>query len=100
MTFRTNIALVGLLDESIDDSSIHYLNVVAPPGYRNRFVKQRVNIPAGTKFQILGYRKPFSAFCYSHDWELVLRSDTEFTADRNEIHMKLPVALSDEFVTR
>ena len=100
VTLKTNLALVGLLDESIDDSSIHYLNVVVPPGYRNRFVKQRVNIPAGTKFRILGYRRPFNPICYSHDWYLVLGSDTQFTPDRNEIHMKFPTARNNAFVTR
>lgn len=100
MVLQTNIAMVGLLDESIDDSSIHYLNIVVPPGYRNRFVKQRVNIPAGTKFRVIGYRRPFNPICYSHDWGLVLGSDAQFTADRNEIHMSFPVARNNEFVTR
>lgn len=100
MTLQTNGALLGLLDESIDDSSIHFLNLVVPPGYRNRFVKQRVNIPAGTKFRIIGYLRPFNRLCYSHDWELVLASDTKFTADGHEIHMKFPIARNNELVTR
>jgi len=100
MTLKTNLPLVGLLDESIDDPSIHYLNVVVPPGYRNRFVKQMVSIPAGTKFQVIGYRRPFNPLCYSHDWVLVLESNTQFTRDRDEIHMKFPVARNSEFVGR
>lgn len=100
MTLQTNLALVGLLDESIDDSSIHYLNVVVPPGYRNRFVKQRVTIPVGTKFRVIGYRRPHNPICYSHDWEVVLGSETKFTADRDEIHMKFPLARNYEFVSR
>jgi hypothetical protein len=100
MTLQANVPLLGLLDESIDDSSIHYLNVVVPPGYRNRFVKQRVNIPAGTKFRIIGYLRPFNPLCYSHDWVLVLGSDTKFTAEGHEINMKFPVARNNELVTR
>lgn len=84
--------LVGLLDESIDDPSTHYLNIVMPPGYQNRFVKQRVVIPAGTKFRIIGYRRPFSPLCRSHDWAVILESETRFAPDRIEIHMKLTLA--------
>lgn len=100
MIFQSKHALLGLLDESIDDPSVHYLNVVVPPGYRNRFVKRRVNIPAGTKFRVIGYRRPFNPLCYAHDWELVLVSDPQLTTDQNEVHMKFLLARNNEFITR
>lgn len=99
-TLRTVASLVGLLDESIDDSSVHYLNLVVPPGYRNRFVKQRIDIRAGTLFQVVGYRRPFNPLCYSHDWDIVLSSRSQLTANRDEIHIKVPLARSNMVVER
>ncbi len=89
---RTKASLVGLLDESIDDSSTHYLNLVVPPGYRNRFVKQRVHISEGTVFRVTGYRRPFNPLCYGYDWALVLSSSTPLTSNNDEIHVKVPIA--------
>jgi hypothetical protein len=100
ITVRTGTPLLGLLDESIDDSSIHYLNIVVPPGHRNRFVKQRIPIPEGTAFQVIGYRRPFNPLCYAHDWELVLGSNTQLTANRDEVRAKLPVARAHMVVER
>ena len=82
---RTDVPLLGLLDESIDDPSIHYLNLDPHPGYSNRFVKLRVDIPKGTEFRVIGYRRPFSPFCSAHDWDLVLGSAKQFTPNRDVI---------------
>lgn len=84
--------LVGLLDESIDDKQIHYLNLVVPPGYRNRFVKARVPVPIGSRFTVVGHRKPHNPLCYGHDWELVLSSKAAMTPNRDEIHISVPIA--------
>jgi hypothetical protein len=99
-TVRTSAPLLGLLDESIDDSSIHYLNIVVPPGYRNRFVKQRIPIPEGTAFQVIGYRRPYNPLCYSHDWGLVLGTNAPFTANRDEVRVKIPIARAHMVVER
>ena len=87
--------LVGLLDESIDNKQIHYLNLVEPPGYRNRFVKARVPVEVGARFTVLGYRKPHNPICYGHDWKLVLGSRTALTPARDEINISVPVARSN-----
>lgn len=84
--------LVGLLDESIDDKRVHYLNLVVPPGYQNRFVKARVSVPAGTRFAVSGYRRPHNPICRNHEWVLVLDSDRPLTPNRDEIHIRLSAA--------
>lgn len=88
-------SLVGLLDESIDDKRVHYLNLVEPPGYRNRFVKARVSVPVGTQFSVSGYKRPHNPLCYSHDWRLVLNSRAALTPNRDEIHVSVPIARSN-----
>lgn len=100
MTLQSRQPLIGLLDESIDDPSVHYLNITTPPGYQNRFVKQRIAIPANSNFKILGYRRPFNPLCRSHDWVLVISSKAQFTPDRNQIHMSVPLARNTTLITR
>lgn len=97
---RTEAPLVGLLDESIDDAAVHYLNVVVPPGYRNRFVKLRVQIPTGTSFRIQGFRRPHSLLCRSHEWEVVLAPAARLTPNADEVHMKFSVARDGTVISR
>ena len=89
---ETKIPLVGMLDESIDDPSIHYLNITALPGYSNRFVKKRVGIPVGTRLKVVGARKARSPLCMAQDPEVVLQAEIPLEPTNAEIHMKLPAA--------
>ncbi len=93
-TLEVELSLVGLLDESIDDKQIHYLNLVEPPGYRNRFVKARFSVPVGSRFAVSGYKRPHNPLCYSHDWKLVLSSKIAWTSNRDEINISVPTARS------
>ena len=97
---RTQAAMIGLIDESIDDAKVHYLNVVAPPGYHNRFVKFRVDIPAGSSFRIQGYRRPHSMLCGSYEWEAVLVPGVKLTPDGDEVHMMFSVARDGKLISR
>lgn len=97
---RTEAKMVGLLDESIDDATVHYLNVVDPPGYHNRFVKLRVDIPTGSSFRIQGYRRPHSILCRSHEWEAVLVPDFKLTPSGDEVHMKFSVARDGKLISQ
>src|SRR5438045_885298 len=62
--------VVGMLDQSVDDARVYYLNITAPPGYaKTRFVKDRVRIPAGTHFEVAGFRRPHSLVCRENESE-------------------------------
>jgi hypothetical protein len=89
---RTKAPLLGLLDESVDDASIHYLNVEPYPGHAGRLVKLRVEIPKDTEFRVIGYRRPFSPLCDGYDWELVLSSTKQFTPNRDAITVDVSAA--------
>ena len=81
-----------MLDESIDDPNIHYLNITAPPGYSNRFVKKKLGIPVGTRFKVVGARKARNPLCMAQDPDVVLQAETPLEPTNAEIHMKLPTA--------
>jgi len=91
---QTTAPMVGMLDESIDDPKVHYLNITELPGYSNRFVKKRIHIPAGSRFKVVGARKANNVLCWGQDHEVVLQGDTPLESTNAEIHMKLPTALA------
>lgn len=89
---ETKTSLVGMLDESIDDPNIHYLNITELPGYSNRFVKKRISIPVGTRFKVVGARKWRNPLCWGQDPDVVLQAETPLESTNAEIHMTLPTA--------
>ena len=97
---RTNLLLLGHLNESIDDPSVHYLHVVPSNRATNRFVKLRVDIPKGTKFRVVGYRRAFNPLCSAHEWQLVLESPMRFTPNRDMITVDVSIARDYMMVER
>ncbi|WP_398493799.1 hypothetical protein [Variovorax sp.] len=91
-SLRTLVPLLGLLDESINDSTIHRLNVTAPPGHHHRFTKQRIDIPVGTRFRVIGYRSLQNSLRRSQDCELVLEPAVKITDSFHEVHMRVSLA--------
>ena len=85
--------MIGMLDQWIDDPNVHHLNITPLPGYSNRFVNRRVDIPAGARLEVVGARKATNPMCHWQDPELVLKVDTPLEPSNAEIHMDLSFAL-------
>ena len=78
-----------MLDQSIDDDQVYYLNITPLPGYSNRFVKAHVRIAAGTAFTVTGFKRPHNLLCYWYDWEVILKPQEPLEASNAEVHMNI-----------
>lgn len=92
LEFKT--PMIGMLDQWIDDSRVHYLNITPLPGYSNRFVKRRVEIAAGTQLKVIGAREATNPMCHWQELELVLLTNTPLEPSNAEIHLDITLATS------
>ena len=98
LEFKTQ--MVGMLDQWIDDSRVYHLNITPLPGYSNRFVKTRVEIPAGTRLKVVGAHKATNPMCLWQDPDLVLQADKPLEQSNSEIRIDLRFAIDPALTNR
>ena len=92
--------LIGMLDQSIDDAKVYFLNITPLPGYLNRFVSRRVPIPTGTIFRVIGFRRPHNPICYGYEWQVILEAEKPINGSDDGIHMDIETAKNPSFMAR
>jgi len=65
-TIETKQELIGMLVEHIDDGH-KYVVITELPGFNNRYVLKRIPIPAGMRFQVVGFERPRNFLCSGMD---------------------------------
>jgi len=86
-----------MLDLSIDDVQVCFLNITLLPGYLNGFVSRRDSIPIGTVVRMFGFRRPLhNSICYSYKWN----AEKPINGSGDEIHMGIEKAKNPSFMVR
>jgi hypothetical protein len=89
-----------MLDQSIDDPKVSYLNITPLPGYSNRFVSRRIPILVGTTFTVIGFRRPHNPICYGYEWQVILEAEKPLEGSDAEIHIRLDSATDPSLMVR
>jgi len=83
-TIEARKELIGMLVEHIDDGH-KYVVITELPGFGNRYVLKRIPIPAGTRFQVVGFERPRNFLCSGMDAVLYPNKPLESSGSEAQI---------------